>query len=305
MSNVAYSYPLDHQFHFLKDEHPNGYLKMRFPQQKVLDKINSSTLRVLIQPLPKSGTSFLTSNLSYDVNEAKFTYALPKGLENETIYELSFLAINSEVDTIYKSHFRTSMFNTFPEKANAWERNEGWIRPLSNAYEVGQTIFGPEFLDNYEESELLQVEVITDTLSNFNDYVKPAIYTSYANLPVTIRWRDINSKGLIPTTAAYMRFGSRVLLTDQDIKAGNASTIEGQAATMFDFFSYVEKDYKDLASQIQNTEHEETESGKAILALQDVTFFPAGDYPFKMSYVLPGMTEPNSSVTLTVNKVWD
>src|SRR5690606_36749555 len=87
--NVEYSYPIANQYHFLKKEYPQGYLKLKVGQQylfKEHDKDNQWKSYARYTGIGQSGG--LDVPLTYDEGNKTIRYSIPTQLLNEKVYTM-------------------------------------------------------------------------------------------------------------------------------------------------------------------------------------------------------------------------
>ena len=89
--NVLYSYPVKKQYHFYKDEYPEGYIKLNYGQSKLFAKTQDEIeWEHLARFTTKSG-QVLTSDLQYDANQQMVKFSIPTDLNTGTVYQMDLI----------------------------------------------------------------------------------------------------------------------------------------------------------------------------------------------------------------------
>jgi hypothetical protein len=186
--NIQYSYPVQYQLNFYKDEYPSGYLKLR-RGQAYLFKEDPEQWQQVGRFKGNAGEA-VYFDYTYDEGNREVLFNLPSNLQHSTIYAFELVNIPtsaqgaidrnvSEISTkvvaqgeqtdteiitkeaegtiselqeqtLFESHFRTSRFSTLAQKLNAAAASS-WRWPIRNGvHEIGQTIENSEFFDQPE-----------------------------------------------------------------------------------------------------------------------------------------------------------
>ena len=261
-ANIEYSYPISRQYHFLKNESPTGYVKLRFQQDDIFESKSWSFIARYTSP----GLETIDVNINYNEQNLLFSFPIPSSqLENETIYKLTFIQVfkkTKEENPFHELYFRTSMYNTFETKFNAIVSNgfgygSMWVsgfRLLNLSY------FGEESFDKYENSYITKLEAMTNN-SWYEDYIYPLIYEDLSTSGLYLN-RTAQPLGIPPvkcfSLSKYNSGSTIIILTDDQINNNNAPRINlstGYINYLLDY--YMRIDYNDLYSQIQEIPVEE------------------------------------------------
>ncbi|NSL85536.1 hypothetical protein ECE50_001750 [Chitinophaga sp. Mgbs1] len=152
--NIVYSYPLDRQYNFYKNEYGNGYIKLNYGQPKVFRKTDDGMKLKFAARFIGPDKQPLEVPFAYDEANTTVNFQIPEKLKNESIYQLALMRTpeggsndanlkreqqttqlsddgadisvrrNTLTGTVAASaekevlsqFFRTSMYNTFAEK---------------------------------------------------------------------------------------------------------------------------------------------------------------------------------------------
>ena len=188
--NIAYSYPIHKQYHFYKDEHPEGYIKLKWGQPELFKKDHEDTQWETQARFTAPTGAPLSTELSYDASQQMVKFAIPTDLNTSTLYQMDLLRRpidtgsndqnvsqeEKDVDTgvedteltvknnaiegtltqsveknIYQLHFRSSQFTSFQEKLTA---AAGWQDianiTTANTLILGKRTTSQETWDEYE-----------------------------------------------------------------------------------------------------------------------------------------------------------
>jgi hypothetical protein len=188
-SNVLYYYPITAQYNFMKNEYPQGYMKLKIGQSYLFDRTGSNQGYDFVARFTPAGQPVgINAVLTYDAGFIR--YNMP-ALPNDKMMTINFVKVptgaaqvvdknvttsNKQVSTtdagnisttnkeiqgtftkaeeknLYGSYLRTSKFNTFADKLNAITgyRPVGRIIPGLNIYEPGAWADLTEMFDKTE-----------------------------------------------------------------------------------------------------------------------------------------------------------
>jgi len=185
--NIQFSYPIEKQFNFYKDEHRSGYIQLIDGQTKpfTLEPGFKAEGRMQTQ----DGGNKLKFNYSYNKDSKTVSFSLPDNIQNGQIYTIQLLKVpaqsNAAVDanltakvetksegtnttqvttkelegtlnllqekSIYDNVFRTSLYSTFSNKIDALEVSPAWTWSLMTGVDqIGVNIKGLEIFDKFE-----------------------------------------------------------------------------------------------------------------------------------------------------------
>lgn len=189
---VEYSYPIRNQYTFLQDEYGTGYMKLSYDMDYLFEPTDEQrrNYEYVARFKTSNSSAYIDKKLTY--SESTITFAVPDKLDNETIYNLSFLkkpVTTSQVDenvlrvekevtlaqatnvttaerniegtlviveteTLFTYGFRTSRFNTFSAKVDAMygQKTTSGIVHDILIYQVGTLLTMPEVFDEAELS---------------------------------------------------------------------------------------------------------------------------------------------------------
>jgi hypothetical protein len=186
-SNVKYSYPINNQVNFYKDEYGKGYIQLIQGQKEVFDA--KSGWKYLGR-IKGNGESIREFDIHYDVENKAVRFDLPSGMGNDKIYALELLRIpvdemkpvdknvskkettekiaeGSEISVqtneakgtieynqekqLYNLNFRTSRFGKFEDKIRTLSVTGMWGKRIYNlVYTLGVNFTSEELFDKYE-----------------------------------------------------------------------------------------------------------------------------------------------------------
>ena len=217
----------------------------------------------------------------------------------------------TEEKVIYMLDFKTSQYADFDSRFSSSQTN---VRALYDAgfYEFMMFIDipGGEAFDIYERPagnkfSMIQIEMDLPNTDWFTDDVYPKTYENYPWYDYqAIKWRDTNTYGLKAQEAILVfqpsEFNS---LTDEDIAAGYPISYVSFSDLVFMQAYYWDEDYMQIRDALAfYTKDEEVEDETIQTILDNIKLRPLkpGDYPIKISYVLPGKNIVTSSKIFTV-----
>ncbi len=181
---VDYSYPVRDQYAFLQDEHGTGYMQLTYIMDYLFKPVDDQgrSWEYVARFSKPNATSYIDQALTY--KGYRISFAVPDGLTNESVYQLSFLkkpaaatqidenvvrteseveladANNvtaaerniegtlamADIETLYAYGFRTSQYNTFSAKVDAMygQQTTAGIVEDIIIYKVGVQLNMPE-----------------------------------------------------------------------------------------------------------------------------------------------------------------
>lgn len=187
--NVEYSYPIDRQMHFHKNEVNYGYIQLKQGQDYLFEANDEWSQKGKML----SSSNVLYFNYTYDTNANRVNFNLPSGMLNDKIYLFELVNIplsdNPNIDEnveevtetvisdegeemadittkdiegsltflnekdIYSSYFKTSMYSTFVEKMDAVSFSNPWSWPIlefNGITQIGIRLYSNEYFDKFE-----------------------------------------------------------------------------------------------------------------------------------------------------------
>lgn len=342
LSNVKYSYPIINQFNFYKDEYDIGYIQLEKGQDYLFDMDdNVWKQKVRIQ----GGDKQFLVNYEADTTANNVEFLIPNDLEKNIIYEITLVNIpaaeDGEVDEnlhgkikkeeinenntmdvvdnelegnidrlqekdIYGTHFRTSMYNTFNQKIDAYQINnagrkqiyEGTTK-INLVYSLIANYYNTELFDKYElkqdlrGNKIVQMKAKLNNGTNLSDEIVPITYNDYPVHPdMIIDWRETSELGIPPISAVSMfqyPYEDDAILTVERINNNNTEMSQGFGGFCFELAYPVHKDLMTLrqisANLITNGEDDDR-----IVEIFNYIFpsIGAGNHNIALRYVLPG-----------------
>jgi hypothetical protein len=185
-NNVSFSYPVNRQLNFYKNEVNYGFIQLKQGQDYLWDNTEEWVQKIRFKTLSDS----IELNYSYNNETNRINFNTPTNLQNDKIYQILILNIplvennvidhnvinitRSQSDTsgnnanikdkeidgnlaymqeqkIYSYYFKSSKYNTFNDKMNALQISEPWSWAIYNGvHKIGVNITGAEYFDKFE-----------------------------------------------------------------------------------------------------------------------------------------------------------
>ncbi len=285
---IENSYPVDRQYHFLKDESVTGYLRLKKAENDFIKSKSASFIAEFSSP----GLDDIEVNMDFDENESLFSFPIPgTQLLNETIYKLTFIQLNDitkEDKTIYELYFRTSMYNTFEEKWDSFNLSTGWSIPILNGiHEIGINIHEEEeFFDIYEISNLVSLRAMTNN-DWYQNQIYPLIYEGYPNSGIELE-RPAEPLGIPPLNCLTKENvpETDIFLTDEQITNNDAPRITdiSQITIRNKMVYYMYLDKQDLNVQVNNHPNYNTDPWMINLLSTPFPGLTSGNYDVSLKY---------------------
>lgn len=228
---------------------------------------------------------------------------------NEAEGELSIVSEK----TLYSTYFRTSKYGTFKEKFNSLNiiNTFSILTVPWRIHRLMSFLEGSEYFDVAEMSgtnrtvnrPLVSIEAVLSQNKYYETSVYPLIYAGYpidGNIKIT--WRDVNVLGLAPSRAMYFyQEPANLQLTTTDLSLGTASVMASRSAYTYDLPYYMEKDFKEIQSQVVNKYIQQEKVSDRIHQILFSSFPPVqpGEFKYKLQYILPGINKVTSEVEAT------
>jgi len=340
-SNVAYSYPLPRQLNFLPEEYERGVIQLIEGQPYLFQTSEAWTQKIRITDVTTG--SHLETGLTYNSRTKQILFAIPAGLKNSTVYDFQIVNIPRqemqmdynvetvaqdlkidasagtatlttqaargaadilEMKSVYTSSFRTSKYNTFPEKMRSISFTPVIrLSPEINVFQLTSYLRGDEF---FEEAELagtttlpplIHPEALIDTNPWYQEHVYPLVYEGYPLLG----WMKVlrpqpEVLGIPPV---------------RDVHFQNVDVANGQPAReslyafpftdevlVYNFGQSVASDFRDLQRHAVNYLVDNPQGATArlqSLALKPQPSIRYGSYRIRLSYVIPGLNKTTST----------
>jgi hypothetical protein len=322
--NITYSYPIEGQMHFLKDEVNGGYIQLNIGQTYLLS-VDESIWKQVLRVKTPSG-QFADGSFSYNSAERRVYLNLPT-MANEMVYQMSLLNIpiateqsvseNLSTSTVQSTdgvnlkantlsgdierlkenslltyNFRTSKFNRFTDKLASLQTGTATNWVLNTGVSVFKmNLTSPELFDEFELKTTTKNKRLVEFVSGknnawFTEHLDPMLYGNYPLEGKAYTSRDTSNWGMPPLRAVVVaQENSRVLQASET----TATPIAGSATIVYDLGNYVSEDFYSLRTQAANM----IASGKSVSAntvLLAGSVYPAankGSYPVTVKYQLP------------------
>lgn len=352
MHNVELLYPMPNQYNYYPKQTGKGFIKLIRGQAYLFE---SPEFKATGRFKSLSGSVALF-NVSYDERARQVNFNLPQNLINSSIYALEIvnvpIAENEAIDVNVKEsiatanledenmletrsqtaegtikridekniinfHLRTSQYNSFTEKINAFSFSRGWNWSIrTGVYELGSTGIGSEYFDDYEikGNERYGVKPLiyfTADLDGNEYYIKdmyPLVYKDYPFDGFSIKWRNPQELGVVPVKGILMRQNIyNVLLEPSDITRGTPMKSWEKSAVIYNLSHYYNKDFYELQL---NVAAKFSRTGTLNRRSMDIltTSFPKlrkGDYKLKIGYLLPGQENPMIIKSMSIHNPFD
>lgn len=217
----------------------------------------------------------------------------------------------TEEKIMFDLDFKTSQYVDFN---NRFSETQIFVRALYDAGYMEFLMFsdmpGGEAMDIYEmpkgsEFSLIQAQASLSGTSFFTDYVNPRTYEKYPWFDYhAIHWRDTTVYGLKAQSAIAV--GQPIgftSLTDADITAGYPISHASYSDIVYKLPFYWDEDYMQIRDYLAFAVKDKEITDPMIQTILDNIKLRAvrpGDYPIKLSYVLPGKNKTTSSKSITI-----
>lgn len=209
VDNVKYAYPIDGQFNFYKNEHPNGkgFITLKFGQPELFQNTPTGYKRVMRLTKISNG-NVVQFPFVYNSAQRRVEFSMPELLDPGSAYKLEMvndsengllgLGNNSDESNgnedanlavpiiLYQVAFRVSEFSKFADKVDALKQNlqvstysTGWIRASSTLAEP---------FDYYEIYGVNDQDEILNTTLNLNNL--PWFAQNKANLKMVYNYQE-------------------------------------------------------------------------------------------------------------------
>lgn len=306
--HILYSYPADRQRNFLPKETNLAYMILDFDYSYLLNeyKTKGYEQKICIKPFGGETTTldftYTTATNGCGRGEIDYSFA-GFHFDNNVIYHLAVVNIakdSSQTDAsvpyeIYAIDFRTSSYNTFPEKMNnisydtlgVFRQSAGTIGQLIwNFKDMSEVVESFDLCDyNYyqQTNSLLRVNLDYDNCQWYKEKIAPLIYENEDVLSIVGNYTP-------PTTNVYDIFVvDACLLTDEEVETGVFAEHSNFSAFNCNASIYIDNDYYEIKVKLANTPEDKlTEGAKVLLATDNLPSLIEGNYPMKIKYTLPG-----------------
>ena len=339
-SNVAYSYPLRDQQNFFPREYNKGIIQL-IDGQPYLFRKSEDWIQKIRMTDALSGTS-LETLLTYNTRMRQVSFTIPAGLENSKVYRLEIVNIPKEArkiddnvtasereitidqsagratlttqsiqgqldmlesKPIFQSQFRTSKYNTFPEKMRSITFAPVIrISPEINIFRLTSYLKGDEHFEALElagsagQFGLIHTEAILDGNGWYEDYVYPLVYEGYPLLGwMTVSRPQPDVLGIPPIRDLYFQNIKKNPVPESSNYFSRPFTDE---FVVYNLGQSVAVDFRALQRHAVNylVDHPAATTPRLqALALKPLPTLRYGSYRIKLSYVIPGINKITSS----------
>lgn len=318
--NIVATYPVNLQYFFLQDEYAKGYLVLKTGMQNALVKPASG--EQLEARFTSPGVTEIKVPMLFDENTLTLSYDMPT-LANQKIYKVRYvkIAVGGNERELYSTHFRTSVYNTFTQKINAFTNKKGYswqlytgVDELKSQFENATESFDlaeiksdsliyPGYKGLYYGTGLLQFEAQGGV-----PLVDNAITFLYKDLPgsgLSLTWRSAGSVGIPPKNAIFMSQG-----TQESIKQLKQSEIDANTVTLsnpinvlvYNLNLFIDRDYWNIYQQANsNPNRDSNPYMKKVVFEYFSNRLTFTDYKVKIKYRLPGKNVVTSEKEITID----
>ncbi|MCQ2976268.1 MAG: hypothetical protein MJ211_15820 [Bacteroidales bacterium] len=317
--HILCSYPIDRMYNLYSKETNTGYICLSENYRFLLNKIPegyTQQLRLSTEDGIYQDIDF-THFKSTEIENQKYeiNFDLSKlNFDNQKIYKLQILQIptngnSSETKQIWSIDFRTSKYNTLKEKVDDIGL-EGIAKFTGNNLFIKDIEFSfttDDFFDVYEQQEkgkydnLVCLNADLENTEWFKSSIYYEMYHKYSETEIK-RDRDFS----YPPTDAMTVFNPLSInhdyLTDDEINTGETLGIYNYGCITHNVIRECHEDLKVLRDKIgSKRQHGETltEYEQKVLKYQNPESLTKGNYPYTISYRLPG----KNIITSEIHKV--
>lgn len=338
LHNIAYAYPVVEQKNLYRNEHPNGYVKLKRGQAYLFEGGRELELQVL-----QNGQPVAQQRFSYDKHQNQLNYSLPI-LSATAGYSFDWVAMapatasaagqenyrqvlsegentvsvreNKAAEAVREggAHslltytFHTSSYNTFADKVTAVSKGSRtiWGRIASDVIKMELEIKPSEPFDLTELTGMATSDFkpLVQPVATLDDaYFTYDIYPNlYKNYPLAeglhLTHRDTAAYGLKPARALPVLHSYLM-----DAEAG-ATRLQTRLPYVYNLPHVYKLDYLDLQNQIVN-------KFLGLPGLSQYSYFITGRYEFirygtyrvRYQYVLPGGQKGSSAIVEYANPI--
>ncbi len=352
-SNVVVSYPLQHQLNFYPKEYLQGFIQLADGQPYLFNPGKGWVQK--IRMTEASSGQYVETNLHYNSRTRQVVFNIPDGFENSKVYRFEIVnipgqlnAIDQNVQTIskelnineaagsatlttktlhgemvihetkaiYRTHFRTSKYNTFVEKIKHISIDPPMrLSPGINIFQLTSTIRGDEAFEDAEISgrpgftKLIRMEAVLEGNRWYERYAYPIVYEGYPLMGwMKITRRNPDESGVPPVKDIYVGnlTSGKPGWDDPEHPAVSPFTDEH---LVYNLGQSVASDFYDIQRHAVNYVADypsKINPRLEALILQPLPYIRYGAYQIKISYVIPGTDKVSSSYDIDIfNRIPD
>jgi hypothetical protein len=283
---------------------------IRFELNFSLDAVNflkNKLYKLEIVNLPENATADIASNVT------TISTAMETGGEvSVNTQQATGTLVQLNEKQIYELNFRTSSYGTFAEKMEALPTDAAVaVQEYPYAYLISSNTYDyaepTELLDAAEIAatdslqQLVVVEPLYGATAWFTDKVEPLIYNSNVLSVAGMA----NRQPPVKNVAYYATLGTPAALSDDQLSANSRPYVSPWGSIGYRAPYYVDQDFVALRNALANRSLagltiEQHAAVEQLLNADHIPLITVGDYPVKISYVLPGTAR---TVTTSVEKV--
>lgn len=304
--HILYSYPANRQRNFLSKETNLAYMIFDFDYSYLLNEYKAKGYEQKIRITPFGGETttidftYTTATNGCGGGEIDYSFA---GIHfnNNVFYHLAIVNIakdSSHIDAsvpyeIYAIDFRTSSYNTFPEKMGNISYSEsgfalqvtGTVYQLIwNFEDLSEVVESFDLCDyNYDQQTncLLRLNLDYDNCQWYKEKIAPLIYENEDVLSIAGNYTP-------PTKNVYTLGASDdYLLTDEEVETGVFAEHKKGGAFACNAGKYINIDFRELTDILINAK-ERNKGAEMLIRTDNLPNMINGSYPMKIEYTLPG-----------------
>lgn len=226
----------------------------------------------------------------------------------------------------YRSHFRTSQYGTFQQKANALTMNANWFNPIfldpnltsgATINDFGVFVTGSELFDLFDQNgyyngdtqvaPLIRPEADLNITANnwYRDSINPYMYQHFPAPAqgITLSWRNPAILGNVPSKAVWIeQTDTPHRLTQEDIDTRTAAIPQPVTTLAYKLPYHMLFDDFDYKHKLSNYAVLNQNLPQAWVNFMQGNFkyAPYGTYRVLLKYYLPGSNTPTSQVPVNI-----
>jgi hypothetical protein len=338
-SNVTFTYPVINQMNYYKNESKQGYILLKKGQEylfeasedfKQIGRLSAEgespielqlfyTTGKVSFSMPdgiKNGKVYslelLHAPTAEDLQIDRNVSVKNTSMENTGTGSLNVQTKQAESSvnnlterSIYKLSFRSSMYSTLSAKIDALPAvTYSW--PVANGIDefmfimTNNELFDAQEIGENGNSKVLRFEAVLEDNTWYNSNIYPYVYEGHkASAALQLTWRNTLMMGTPPVLAVSLKQQPAGIMLE-----GNGIPQQGSSTFSYNLPYFIAWDFMNMQANVVNASI--SNSNIAIPAqlrgIAAVTFkrAVAGNYRFKISYVLPGTTTVTSEKIITI-----
>ncbi len=342
LSNVKYSYPMPMMFNYYQNESDLGYIQLIKGQDylfnpgnewkqvgRFVDKqgnikqfnfnYNASQKKVsFTRPgnlqnnaiysfelvnVPAQAEGAVDKNVKSKVSSTGISEGNESTIDIKSKQAEGTLNILDEKN-IFKTNFRTSLYNTLSSKLNAMQHMSYlryYLYPTVHnlyIYNSGNEMFSEMENEGFTNSKpFIQFSAKLDN-KWYSKLIAPIVYNNYPYNNLFLGWRTTDSLGIPPVKAIRVfQYPKAPSLTEDQLTTGIENTQPTWVGFKYALPYYMNKDYFDLKQKAASKYYNVSSVPKRVKYLLENSFLAIykGDYNVILKYVLPGINTVTST----------